>query len=94
MPGTTIDLLGVIMESGPVSSIQTKSGDRRDKREVKLADESKAMINITLWGDVCHKNDFALGTLVALKSCRVSEFGGRSCNASSNEQDIILDVKH
>jgi replication factor A1 len=52
-PGSTVDIIGAIMEVGQLGSILTKSGDSRQKRELKIADESNAQISITLWGSVC-----------------------------------------
>jgi len=39
-----LDLIGVVVEVGPVTSIQTKKGDSREKRTVTVADESNLKI--------------------------------------------------
>ena len=40
------------------------------------------------------KNEFEVGTVVALKRCRVSDYNGKSLNASAQEGDILLNAKH
>ena len=62
------------------------------KRELKIADESDFMISITLWGDACTAHNFGLGEIFAFRGCRLSDYGGRSLNASSQPNDIISSV--
>ena len=87
-PGSTVDVIGVLMELGATGSIQRKSGDAYAKRELKLADESNAMITVTLWGDSCEAVRVNVGDIMALKGCRISDYAGRSLNASSLPSDI------
>lgn len=49
---------------------------------------------VTLWGDSCESHDFQVGQVVALKACRVSEYNGKSLNASSDAADIVLNLSH
>lgn len=93
-PGSTIDVIGVVMEVGQVGSVNLKTGESRQKRELKVADESNAMISITLWGDVATAQNFNTGDIYALRGCRVSDYAGRSLNASSSPGDLIANVKH
>ena len=93
-PGTTIDVIGVLMEIGQVGNINLKTGESKQKREIKVADESNAMISVTLWGDVATAQNFTPGDIFALRGCRVSDYAGRSLNASSSPGDLIPNVKH
>ena len=49
---------------------------------------------MTLWGDVCEAQNYQVGQVVALKACRVSDYNGKSLNASSSQQDIALNLRH
>lgn len=77
-------MVGVILYASPISSITLKDGSSRDKRTILLADDTDHSIDVTVWGELASTGQFDLGTLVAFKSTRVSEFSGRSLNASSD----------
>ena len=47
---------------------------------------------MTVWGELASSNDFSEGAIIAFKNCRVSEFSGRSLNASSDITDIVFKV--
>lgn len=52
-------------------------------------------INVTLWGSVTEAHKYNAGQVIALKSCRVSDFNGKSLNASSHGEDIFIgSVRH
>ena len=80
----TIDVIGIILDVGMTGSLTLKSGESRDKRQLTIGDESNVSISVTLWGSVCEAHDYQIGQIVALKGCRVSEYNGRSLNASSD----------
>ena len=90
----TIDVIGVILDTGMTSTMNLKDGTARDKRMLTIGDESKNSIGVTLWGTVCEAHDYRVGQVIALRGCRVSEYNGRSLNASSDLSDIMLELKH
>lgn len=48
----TVDAVGVIINSGTLSSFQPKNGaPPKDRRAVAIADESGLSITLTLWGN-------------------------------------------
>jgi ssDNA-binding replication factor A large subunit len=51
MANASIDIIGIVVEVGPVGVLNTKSGERREKRSVTIADDSCYSIQTTLWGD-------------------------------------------
>lgn len=77
----------------PVGSITLKDGSSRDKRSLVIGDDSKRMIGITLWGDVCHKEIREM-QIVAFRACRISEYRGKSLNASSDMNDTVVEAEH
>lgn len=71
-----------------------RDGSKRDKQSLTLADESQVSIEISLWGECCTTFTLQVGQIVALKSCRVSDYAGRSLNASGDVADIYIELDH
>ena len=94
MQNCTIDVIGIILEVGLTTPLMLKTGEMRDKRQLTIGDEGNVSINITTWGEVCDAHDYQIGQVVAFRSCRVSEYNGRSLNASGSISDVIFSPKH
>ena len=80
--GHAIDVIGAILDVGPPSMITLKDGNQRQKKTIMLADDGNLSISITIWGENCDLKGLDVGKIVALKSCGVSDYGGKSLNAS------------
>jgi replication factor A1 len=84
---TFVDIIGVITDVGPVTSlISSRTQKELKKRSIKVADQS-AKIEVTLWNEMAENFDENVmndnpNPVVALKGCKVSHFGGRSLSAS------------
>ena len=87
-------MVGVIWRVGQCTEINLKDGCQRDKRAITIVDETEHSIDVTVWGEQAQSNDFREGAIIAFKNCRVSEFSGRSLNASSDKTDIVFKVTH
>lgn len=91
----TVDVIGLILDVGQTSSIKMRDGKERDKRTLTIGDESNKCINVTLWGSVVEAHPYRAGQVIALKCCRVSDFNGKSLNASSHGEDIYIEsIRH
>lgn len=91
----TVDVIGLIIDVGQTNSIKMRDGKERDKRTLTIGDESNKCINVTLWGPVVEAHPYRTGQVIALKSCRVSDFNGKSLNASSHGEDIYIEsIRH
>lgn len=88
----TVDVVGVIVQLGACASINLKDGSTRDKRAITIADETETSIDVTVWGELASSTEFRQGSVIAFKGCRVSEFAGRSLNASSDKSDTCFKV--
>jgi replication factor A1 len=94
-PETIIDIIGVVISISPVSSITSKkTGNELLKCELTVLDDSNAEIRITLWGEKAKKaeNEFDGCPVVAFKSVKVSDYGGRSLG-SLNSSSIAVKPK-
>lgn len=79
-PDTVIDVLGVINQIDEVKELISKAGKPYTKRDIVLVDSSKSAVRATLWGEVAKtfEEKYQVGTVIALKGAKVSDFGGRS----------------
>ncbi|KAI9353553.1 hypothetical protein BDR26DRAFT_831801 [Obelidium mucronatum] len=84
-----IDVVAVVTEVNPVSSLTTKAGKQLSKRDVTIADESGHSCRLTLWGaqaesfaDLPPSTDGSLNPVYVMKGLRVGDFGGRSLSVA------------
>ncbi|KFD51400.1 hypothetical protein M514_07805 [Trichuris suis] len=83
-----IDVLGVVVTIGPIESKIARSTLKElKKRDVLLVDDSGVSITLSLWEAEAENFNCEVNSLLAVKGCRISEFGGSlSLNAVSNTQ--------
>lgn len=76
-PNTIVDVAGVCVDSSAMQQFTARaSGRELKKRDVVIADQSKASVSLTLWGDEAEKFDGAHQPVIVVKGARVTEFGG------------------
>jgi len=97
-PDAFVDALGVVLHVGEEQHLRSsKTNKDLIKRSVMLGDHSLTSIELTMWGEMAQKYDEALlagNPVVAVKTCRVSDFGGgRSLNTSFDSQ-IFTELDH
>lgn len=101
-PNAVVDVAGVCTECSDVQQFTARaSGKELKKRDVTLADTSKASVSLTLWGDDAVNFVGASDhPVVVVKGARVSEFGGgKSLSVSSggmmlvNPKDVSEGIK-
>ncbi|TPX51284.1 hypothetical protein SeLEV6574_g00408 [Synchytrium endobioticum] len=80
-PRTSIDVLGVVKEVGDLNSITTKAGRPANKRDLTIVDTSGFQVRLTLWGKQAETFDGSDHPVIAVKSCQVGDFQGRSLSA-------------
>ena len=87
---STIDIIAVVREVGEISQIKSKSTQKPyDKRDLLLVDESNYSVKMTIWGKAATSFNEMLGTVIAFKGAKVSDFGGRSLSLLSSGSMII-----
>ena len=76
-----VNVLGFIKSVG-----DTIQGNANCRRHLMIADDSKLSIQVTLWGEkLCNQaGSFRIGEIIALVDVSVSQFGGKSLNASDH----------
>lgn len=92
-----IDVIGVVCCINPATSIMRRNGTETQKQSLQLKDESGRSMELTMWGSFCSAEGQRLRILcdsgqfpvLAVKSCRVSEFNGKAVGTISSTQLFI-----
>jgi replication factor A1 len=87
---STIDIIAVVREVGQIDQIKSKTTQKPyDKRDLLLVDESGYSIKMTIWGKVATSFNEMMGTVIAFKGAKVSDFGGRSLSLLSSGSMVV-----
>ncbi|KAH9004999.1 replication factor-a protein [Lactarius hatsudake] len=78
------DVIGVVREVGDLSEITTKNNKTAQKRDLKIVDDSKYEVRLTLWGKQAEQYSTPVGTVIAFKGVRVGDYQGRSLSLLSS----------
>ncbi|CAA0820448.1 Replication protein A 70 kDa DNA-binding subunit C [Striga hermonthica] len=92
-----VDVIAIVSSISPTSSIMRKNGTETQKRTLQLKDMSGRTVELTLWGNFCDAEGQKLQTMsdagvfpvLAVKSCRVNDFCGKSVGTISTSQLFI-----
>jgi len=93
-PKSTLDVVGIVIEIGEVSSFTSKAGKDLKKLDIELVDRSDASIKLSVWGNKADELSSQLrmagsNPVIAVKSCIVGDFGGRSLSSISSSNIIV-----
>ena len=83
-----VDVIGIVSEVEPPTSITLKDGNKTMKRIINIYDESKDSISVTLWRELAEIS-ISEKQIIGLKNVRVGEFKGKQLNTT---RDTILTV--
>ncbi|KQK01644.1 replication protein A 70 kDa DNA-binding subunit A [Brachypodium distachyon] len=94
---TILDMIGVVISVSPCTTIQKKNGMETQKRIINLKDMSGRSVDVTMWGEFCNREGSQLQETVergvfpvlAVKTGRVNDFGGKSVGTISSSQLLI-----
>ncbi|CAH1800586.1 unnamed protein product [Owenia fusiformis] len=89
-PDTIIDVLGVCKSASDMNVVIGKTSQKEiKKRDLDLVDQSGVSVRMTLWGNDAENFDGSATPVIAVKGCKMSDFGGRSLSVLSSSQMII-----
>ncbi|KAM9811370.1 replication protein A 70 kDa DNA-binding subunit isoform X1 [Syngnathus typhle] len=86
---SVVDVIGVCKSVDEVTRLTTKTNREVSKRTLNLMDTSGKMVNVTLWGEEAEKFDGSSQPVVAIKSAKLSDFGGVSLSVSFSSSMMI-----
>lgn len=83
-----VDVMVYVLEVNPIVIINTKQGIQTKMRKLICVDESEYKVELTIWRDF---TDLIIesGDVIALKSVKVGDYGGRSLSSVDNTQIIF-----
>ena len=81
-----VDVLGVVHEDKGISKFTSKAGQALTKRSITLADTS-SKVELTLWNEQAESWNHPLGSVIAVRNCKVGNFDG--VNISTSMQSVI-----
>ena len=86
-----MDFIGIVHHITPVVTINTKSGIKKEKRTISMADQTGMSINLTMWGDQTTMIDFNDNAhpVIAFKGVKISSYGGKSLNLLEESTVVI-----
>lgn len=74
-----VDVIGVLREVKPAFQITSKkTGKPFDRRDISIVDNSNFSITVGLWNNTAIDFNIGQGSVIALKGCKIQDFGGRS----------------
>jgi replication factor A1 len=92
-PNDSTDIIGIVTVIHPIGSIVTKKTQKEMmKRTIVITDQSCSSIELTFWGEQAqefNENKLSGYPVIAVKSCKVSDFGGKSLSTSFSSQVFI-----
>ncbi|KAI0295475.1 replication factor-a protein [Russula brevipes] len=72
------DVIVAVKDVGDLAEITTRNNKTTQKRDLTVVDDTEFSIRLTLWGKQAEQFSAPLGTVIAFKGVRVSEFNGNS----------------
>ena len=85
--GENVDVIGIVTAIGEISAVTIKSTGRdTTKRTITIADESKSLVDVTVWGDKAERigEELKGKSVLLAKNCRVGEYNGKSLSTSGS----------
>jgi len=74
-----VDVIGVCRSANELSTINSsRTGKEYTKRDLQIVDQSLTELRLTLWGTQAEKFNASGNEVIAIKSCKVGDFGGVS----------------
>lgn len=73
-----VDVIGVLKSVAEPAKLTSRAGKELVKRELVLVDQSKATVQLTLWGATAEGFPGVEGRVLAAKSVKLGDFGGIS----------------
>lgn len=89
--GSTIDVIGIIKDSGSYMEILIKSSQTmKGRRTIQIFDDSLSGIELTLWGDLAQK-ELPKNSIILLTNVKTNEYNGSRNLTSSFQTSIFKD---
>jgi len=88
-----VDIIGVVTYISSIAEITSKKTNKTlTKRSLTVSDQSLKAVDLTLWGkqaEQYNEQELKDNPIIAVKKCRVSNFGGKSLSTGFGSQIFI-----
>jgi replication factor A1 len=75
-PGSFVDVIAIVKETGDITNLTSKAGRDLTKREITLIDQSNAAITLTLWGEEAKNFEGFDQPVLLVKGAKIGEYNG------------------
>ncbi|AET40553.1 replication factor A subunit protein RFA1 Ecym_6168 [Eremothecium cymbalariae DBVPG len=75
---SSVDVLGIIQTVNPPFEMTAKSGKKFNRRDIVIVDDTGYSISVGLWNEQAVDFNLPEGSVIAVKSARVTDFAGKS----------------
>jgi hypothetical protein len=87
--GKLLDVYGFLLEDKGYQEFQSKNEKTIRHQKIIIGDDTMYKIEITLWPPIGNPdNNFIIGDLIALKNCRLREFGGKKILGTTESSEL------
>lgn len=70
----TVDLIGFVRENTEARNVTLKDQSQKARRDIKVFDESREEIEVTLWGDKAESINARSGDMILFKDAKIGEY--------------------
>jgi len=89
-PNSAVDVIGIVKTVNDISTVIGKASQKEiSKRDIQIVDQSGVQINMTIWGNEAISFDGQGFPVMAVRGCKVSDYGGRSLSALGGTSMMI-----
>lgn len=81
-----VDVIGVVIEVGPLSTIVTRKQQEIQKRTVAITERSLLSVDLVFWGSAAQEFDENFRGIIAVKGAKISDFNGRTLTMQKSTQ--------
>ena len=87
--GKLVDVFGFILEDKGFQEYQSRNDKTIKNQRIIIGDDTMHKIEVTLWSPLGNPdNNFIIGDLIALKNCRIREYGGKKNLSTTESSDL------
>lgn len=89
-----LDVVVIVGRVGELQNIVTKAGQKLEKREVTVYDDSNFPVKLQLWRENALNESFKPGEIVIIKNAQIEEYQGKNLGMSYSSQVITMLPDH
>ena len=87
--GKLVDIFGFVLEDRGFQEYQSKNDKTIKNQRIILGDDTLYKIDVTLWEPLGSPDtSYSVGDLIALKNCRIREFGGKKVLSTTESSEL------